>query len=95
MERLTLRGIDGDLERCLRETARRERLSLNRAAVLLMRRGAGLADGVSDSRTVGLALDHFIGRWTMKQEREVLDAVAVFESVDEGRDVPPPQGPAT
>ena len=83
LNQLTLRGMDKDLERRLRETARRERLSLNRAAVLLMRRGAGLADGAVDSRAVGPALDDFIGRWTAKQEKEVLDAVAVFESIDE------------
>ncbi len=38
MNQLTVRGFDKDLQRCLREFARRQGVSLNRAAVTLMRR---------------------------------------------------------
>jgi hypothetical protein len=35
------------------------------------------------TRTVGTALDHFIGTWSAEQEAEVLKAVEIFEQVDE------------
>ena len=34
-------------------------------------------------KTVGQALDRFIGTWSMEQEAEVLKAVEIFEQVDE------------
>ncbi len=42
MTQLTLRGLDPELEKRLRELAARDQLSLNKAALKLMRRGAGL-----------------------------------------------------
>jgi prevent-host-death family protein len=35
------------------------------------------------TKTVGRALDRFIGTWTAEQEAELLQAVEVFERVDE------------
>jgi antitoxin (DNA-binding transcriptional repressor) of toxin-antitoxin stability system len=34
-------------------------------------------------KTVGHALDRFIGTWSVEQEAEVLEAVEIFEQVDE------------
>ena len=34
-------------------------------------------------KTVGQALDRFIGTWSVEQEAEVLKAVEIFEQVDE------------
>jgi len=42
MKQLTVRGFDRGLERRLRELARERRVSLNRAALILLREGAGL-----------------------------------------------------
>jgi len=42
---------------------------------------AGAEPGIS--RTVGHALDRFIGTWTAEEEAELLTAVEVFERVDE------------
>lgn len=82
MQQLSLRGFDEELERRIRELARRERISLNKAALKLMRQGAGIADSTDDSTTVGDALDSFIGRWTKKDERDLLDSIAPCETVD-------------
>ena len=38
----TIRGIDRDLDRAVRETATRFDVSINKAAVSLMKKGAGL-----------------------------------------------------
>jgi len=43
MKQLTIRGFDEQLEKQLRGVAESRQISLNRAAILLMRRGAGLA----------------------------------------------------
>jgi hypothetical protein len=83
MDQLSLRGLDKELARRIRELARREHISLNKAALLLMRRGAGLLDPVSPETTVGDALDGFIGLWSSADEKRLLRSIAALESVDE------------
>jgi hypothetical protein len=83
MQQLSLRGFDKELERRLREVARREHLSLNKAALLLMRRGAGLLEAPESAGTVGSTLDAFVGKWSVEQERELLDSIAACETLDE------------
>ena len=78
---LTLRGFDKALERRLREEARTGGLSLNRAAIRLLRKGAGLEGGTPD-RGVGSSLDHLIGTWSAADARALADATAAFEHVD-------------
>ena len=82
MKQLTLRGFDQELERRVHQLARREGTSLNRAAMRLLRKGAGLADGHQDADIVGESLDQWIGRWSAADEAALLEAVAVFEDVD-------------
>jgi len=85
---LTIRGFDRDLERRLRRLARERSLSLNKAALLLMRRGAGLAPpgGGTDAAAerIGDRLDPFVGVWSEEDEREFLDAIRSLERVDPG-----------
>ena len=83
MDQLSLRGFDKELARRIRELARREHVSLNKAALPLMRRGAGLLDPAASEATVGDALDQFIGRWSSADEKRLLDSIAPFETVDE------------
>lgn len=82
VQQLSLRGFDEELERRIRELARRERISLNKAALKLMRQGAGIAESGEGSASVGSALDSFIGRWTEEDERDLLDSIAPCEAVD-------------
>jgi hypothetical protein len=83
LTQLTIRGFDKPLERRLRDEARAAGSSLNRAALKLMRRGAGL-EQASHALGVGASLDHLIGRWSADDERAMREAVRVFERVDEG-----------
>jgi hypothetical protein len=83
MDHLSLRGFDKELERRIRELARRERVSLNKAALLLLRRGAGLVESEQSSSAIGDALDQFIGRWSAAEERRLLQSIAACETVDE------------
>lgn len=84
MGQLTVRGFDKDLERALRDLARCEGISLNRAALLLMHKGSGLLCGRERSTTVGSSLDHLIGTWTAEEEQEFLEATRGLGQVDEG-----------
>lgn len=82
MKQLTIRGLDDRLERCLREMAMEQRISLNRAALALMRRGAGLSDRSESTDRVGSTLDKFIGVWSDEDEAELLRAVEPLEQID-------------
>ena len=82
MQQLSLRGFDEELERRIRQLAGREKISLNKAALMLMRRGAGIVESPEASATVGDALDQFIGRWSARDERRLLDSIAACEAVD-------------
>lgn len=83
MDQLSLRGFDKELARRIRELARREHMSLNKAALELMRRGAGLVDSGPSAAAVGDALDRFIGRWSAADEKRLLASIASCETVDE------------
>ena len=82
LRQLTVRGFDKLLERRLRDEARIAGSSLNRAALRLMRRGAGLDQAIPPPG-VGANLDHLIGTWSEEDEKAVREAVRVFERVDE------------
>lgn len=69
MNQITVRGFDDELSASLRRLAKREGISLNRAALRLLRRGAGLAEGSGQADTVGAAFDHLIGSWTPRSRR--------------------------
>ena len=83
MNQLSLRGFDKALARRIRELARREGMSLNKAALLLMRRGAGLGHDTTPESSIGSALDEFIGTWSAADEKRFLKSIEPFETVDE------------
>ena len=84
MNQLTIRGFDDDLKDRIQSLAKREGISLNRAAVKLLRKGAGMSDGREGGNKVGSSLDHLFGRWS-KEEADEFDAIIEeeFENIDE------------
>ena len=82
MKQLTVRGLGDGLARAIRRLATRDGTSLNRAAVKLMRRGAGLAEG-QDADVVGSSLDHLIGTWSGAEADETDGALRHSEVLDE------------
>ena len=82
MRQLTVRGFDAELADNIRKLAQRENISLNQAALRLLRRGAGLAvyRGVG---VVGSSLDRFIGSWTREQAEAMNLALKDFKSIDQ------------
>ena len=85
MNQLTIRGFDEELASRIRELARREEISLNRAVLRLLRRGAGLGEGNRDADTVGDSLDHLIGTWTEDELSEMDRALEDLSRVDEAK----------
>jgi hypothetical protein len=83
VDHLSLRGFDKELERRLKELARREGVSLNKAALMLLKRGAGLVEPGQTSTAIGDALDRFIGRWSESDEKQLIESIASCEAVDE------------
>ncbi len=83
MNQITVRGFDDELSACLRRLAKREGLSLNQAALRLLRRGAGLAEGPVWEETVGDSFDRLIGSWTQADADEMEAALEELETIDE------------
>ena len=82
MKKLTVRGFDKELERRLREVARTKGVSLNQAALILLREGAGLEAPRGRAHLVGDSLEGLIGSWSTAEEAEFLRAISGLEAVD-------------
>lgn len=87
MKQLTVRGFDKDLERRLREVAKTRGVSLNQAALILLREGAGLEEAGFEAprrraNIVGDSLDQLIGSWSKSEEAEFLRALSDLEGID-------------
>lgn len=78
---LTLRGLEPRVLQAIRELARRERISLNKAALRLLEKGAGLGNAVAHDR-IGASLDHLIGTWTDREAKTLLASIAPCEQID-------------
>ena len=82
MNQLTVRGFDKELERRLRQVAKERGVSLNQAALILLREGAGLGHDRRPIAAVGDSLDDLIGCWSADDEREFRKATEIFETID-------------
>ncbi len=83
MNQITVRGFDDDLSASLRRLAKREGISLNQAALRLLRKGAGLAEPSARPDTIGGSFDHLIGTWTRTDADEMASALEEFGTIDE------------
>lgn len=81
MNQLTIRGFDDELATYIRELARREGISLNRAVMRLIRRGASLDQAGTD--VVGSSLDHLMGTWSTEDADRIDRALEHFSRIDE------------
>ncbi len=83
MNQLTIRGFDDLLESRIQQLAHQEGISLNRAVMKLLRRGAGLTERGRSANTIGTALDHLIGTWTAEEASEMEHALEDLSQIDE------------
>ena len=82
MQQLTIRALEDDLEVVLRRTAKEHHTSLNKAALMLMRRGAGLEPEHADPQRVGDNLDRYLGSWTAEEAAAFDAATADLRNID-------------
>ena len=83
MNQLTIRGFDDELAGRIRQLANAEGISLNRAVLKLLRRGAGLGEHHDKPDLVGDSLDHLIGTWTAEDAAEMNRALEDLSRIDE------------
>ncbi len=83
MNQLTVRGFDDELSAIMRRLAKREGISLNQAALRLLRKGAGLTDSKGNPNAIGSSLDDLFGVWSRDEAESFDAALEVFETVDE------------
>ena len=76
MSQITLRGLEPELEAAVRRLAVQEGVSLNKAALKLIRKGAGLSPN-KERRGIEQGLDDWIGYMSTE------DANAIAEAVNE------------
>jgi|SRR5688572_9866926 hypothetical protein len=79
---ITLRGLEPRLIEEIRRLSQEENLSLNQAALRLLKRGAGLTSP-KERRVIGHRLDPWIGTWTEDEARRFLQGIRSCEQVDE------------
>ena len=82
MKQLSLRGFDPELARKIHEVARKKGISLNRATISLLRKGAGLVENGKSADVVGDSLDHLIGKWSEEESKEFLKSIEPLEQID-------------
>jgi len=66
----------------IRRLARTEEISLNRAALRLLSKGAGLLEPKEQARGIGHSLDHLIGTWSDARASDFIDSIRSCEQVD-------------
>ena len=83
MNQIMIRGLDDELSASVRRLAKRDGLSMNQAALKLLRKDAGLADGTRGAETAGSSLDDLFGTWSREEAEAFNAALEVFETADE------------
>ncbi|MBT9584877.1 hypothetical protein IV102_16150 [bacterium] len=78
---LTIRGFEPELLRRLELLAGKQGVSLNQAALRLMRIGAGLESAVQDFE-IGPSLDKYAGVWNDQDYEEFTRATQEFELIN-------------
>ncbi len=77
--------MDDEVDAILRQLAKREGISLNKAALKLLKKGAGIADTAqANPNAIGTALDDLFGVWSQEEAERFDTALEDFETVDEG-----------
>lgn len=63
-KQVSVKRLDDELAESIRGLAEREGISLNQAALRLLRKGAGLTDGTGGPSSIGSSLDDLFGTWS-------------------------------
>ncbi|ETX00451.1 MAG: hypothetical protein ETSY1_11150 [Candidatus Entotheonella factor] len=78
---ITLRGLSPELEKYLQQLAAEENISLNKAALKVLAKGAGLTE--SKKTIIGQDLDHLFGTWEDSEAEAFLESIKSCDQIDE------------
>ena len=79
MSAITVRNLPPAVAKAVRDRARREKLSLNRAIVRLLEEATGETSG---KKMVHHDLDHLAGKWSEREYRQLLLAFRDQRQID-------------
>ena len=79
MNAITVRNLPPAVARAVREKARKERLSLNKAIVKLLEKATGVAPGKA---VVHHDLDHLAGTWSEAEYEEFMESHREHRRID-------------
>jgi prevent-host-death family protein len=87
MMEVKLKDAEGHLEELIEEAAAGEEVVITSASGTAVRLVAVPKEETTDrpapSKVIGHSLDRFMGTWSAEQAAELLQAIEVFEQVDE------------
>lgn len=78
---LTVRGVDARTLQAIRDLAKRERISINKAALRLLEKGAGVSPR-PPADLIGNSLDHLMGGWTEREAKDFMESIRSCEQID-------------
>ena len=70
-----------ELEAGIQQLAAEEKISLNKAALKLLAKGAGLTE--EKQTVIGTDLDHLFGTWQASEAETFLESIKSCEQIDE------------
>jgi len=79
---VTVRGLRPELARKIRKMAAEEGISLNKVALRLLEKGAGIQHQDEQDR-IGHDLDHLMGTWSQEKAEEFEAAIESLSRIDE------------
>jgi len=79
MKAITLRNLPPDVAKAVKQKARREGLSLNRAIIRLLEETTG---GNAGRKEIHHDLDHLAGRWSEQEYQGFMEALSDQRRID-------------
>ena len=83
LKQLTIRGVEMNLHRSIKEEARRRGLSINRYVLLVLREAVGLGSANENLEMEFHDLDHLAGTWTQGEFEEFEKQLVAQRSIDQ------------
>lgn len=83
MRQITIRGIPYEIEKLIKDEAKRKRLSINKAFISLLERLTGLTTKEKKEKTMHHNFDRFFGVWTKEEAITFDKSLKLQREIDE------------
>ena len=82
-KQLSIRGFDDELKQAIERVAGERGISLNKAVLYLVRKGAGLDRRELDQNVIGDSLDKYMGSMSEEDHQQLNRALEPFNQIDD------------